>query len=361
MSSPRRLDVIDIIKGIAIIMIVNVHLISGQFFPIGRTYHVIAFFFTAGLLHGITEKWNRQSLASFAKSRLKQLGHPYVLLSLCYILMHMVINIVRKDALVNIVVIGSFFKTITLRGIGTLWFLPVLFLGEIIFYGAKRRNIHSLLIVLLGVLAVFMSSYMNNKDILALLDSIKFTTLSLGDPIKVIISSLIASGFVAFGHLIYKPISQIFQESYFRSFKKLFILIAVCVASFVVDFVLIGYYYGDLHKIDIVNPIIYISCSLAGLTFVTSLALIIKRFSRIITNWMCYLGRNSLIIMTTHTEYYINSIANVIIVSMISMMGLTMPSRVISGFALLLIMLFEIGIIYIVNHSVLKRIFIAKK
>jgi len=52
-----RLSVIDIIKGISIIMIVNVHLISGPYFSIGGTFHVIAFFFTAGLLHGVKEPW----------------------------------------------------------------------------------------------------------------------------------------------------------------------------------------------------------------------------------------------------------------------------------------------------------------
>lgn len=342
-------------------MIVNVHIISGQFFPIGRTYHVITFFFTAGLVHGCTERWKQKSLVSFAKSRLRQLGHPYCILSLCYILMHMAINMIRGDSLINIVIKDSFLKTITFRGIGTLWFFPVLFIGEIVFYAAKRKNIQSSIIVLVGVLVVVITSYLNKYKAFNSLDNIKLSTIALSSPLKIIISSLIASGFIALGHWLYRHVNILFQDSFFASSKKLICLFAVCIISFIVDYSLIGLYYGELHKLDIIDPVVYIVCSLAGLTFVTSLALIIKRTSKLLSSLMIYLGENSLIIMTTHTEYYINSIANLIIVSAISVFGITVSSKIISGIALIIIMLFEVGIVFIVNHSILKKIFIAKK
>ena len=355
-----RIDAIDIIKGISIIMIVNVHLLSGQFFLIGDTYHVIAFFFTAGLVHGCTEKWKRKSLLSFVRGRLKQLGHPYLMLSLCYIIMHLVINVVRGDTLINIVIKDSFLKTVSLRGIGTLWFLPVLFFGEIVFFAAKRRNIHSGIIALFGGMLVFFTSLLNYLGLFERLNSIRLSTLSLSIPIIIVLSSLIASGFIALGHFSLKYLINLFQDQYFSSRKRITWLFAVCLISFIIDYSLIKHYSGDLHKLDIINPIVYIICSIAGLAFVTSLALIIKRTSKLLGNMFIYLGKNSLIIMTTHTEYYINTIANVIILSMVSMMGFTIPSRILSGTALLLIMLFEVGIVYIVNHTRLKRVFISK-
>lgn len=355
-----RVDVIDIIKGISIIMIVNVHLLSGQFFPIGCTYHVIAFFFTAGLVNGMTEKWKQKTLRSFAKRRIKQLGHPYLFLSLCYILMHMALNILRGNSFINYVITDSFLKTISFRGIGTLWFLPVLFLGEFVFWGAKRKNLHSLFLVFIGVGMIFLTSYLNNLGLLDSMDSLRFSAVSLGTPIRIVLTSVIASSIIALGDLIYRFIPLIFQDSYFESKKRFVCLVFFCVISFIIDYLLIGLYQGDLHKLDINNPVVYIICSVAGLSFVTSLSLIIKRISGSLTRLLKYLGRNSLIIMTTHAEYYINSIANIIIVSLISLFGITMPTRIVSGIALLVILLFEIGIVYIVNHSFIRRVFFAK-
>ena len=81
-----RSEIIDIIKGISIIMIVNVHLLSGQFFLIGSTYHVIAFFFVAGLVHGMKHQWDSKSITTFSKEKVRRLGYPYMTLSFCFII-----------------------------------------------------------------------------------------------------------------------------------------------------------------------------------------------------------------------------------------------------------------------------------
>ena len=96
-----RSPVIDTIKAISIIMIVNVHLLSGQFFLIGETYHVIAFFFTAGIVLGINRKWERISTKDYLKNRSKKLLYPYFCLSLCYILSRIILDLLtfmlRRD------------------------------------------------------------------------------------------------------------------------------------------------------------------------------------------------------------------------------------------------------------------------
>ena len=145
-----RLDVVDIIKGISIIMIVNVHLISGLFFPCGGTFLVIAFFLTAGIVSGLKESWNEMSIGEFFMSRLVRLMYPYLTLSVCYICFHICLNIIRGDNLINGVIVDSTLKTVTLQGVGTLWFLPVLFLGEIIFFTAKRCKVPDSIIGLGG-------------------------------------------------------------------------------------------------------------------------------------------------------------------------------------------------------------------
>lgn len=344
-------------------MIVNVHLLSGQFFPIGSTYHVIAFFFTAGLVHGFTEKCKNKSIITFAKDRSRKLGHPFLVLSACYILMHMTINFIRGEVILNDVIIVSLLETVTLKGIGTLWFLPVLYLGEIIFFSLKKKNVSDWLVISIGVLAIFISSYLNKKFMFGSQSQgdISVYTVFIRTPITLILSSLIASAIIDLGYLLYFRFSWIFNVDNYKTKENLYYLLIVCISSFAIDFLLVEYYRGDLHKLDIGNPYVYIICSLTGLVFVSTLSLIISCISRPVAKFMRYLGKNSLIIMTTHSEYYINSIAFLSISFLISTLDVSITSKAISGFSVLLIMIIEIGVIRIVNHSFLRYIYSTKQ
>ena len=352
---------VDIIKGIAIIMIVNVHLIGGPFFLIGNTYHVIAFFFVSGIVHGLRETWNRYSFSVFLRRKAVRLLYPYLTLSICYILFHTVLCFIRAESS-NVVIVDSLIKTITLKGIGTLWFLPVLFLGELFFFFVKRTKMNDWCICLLGLLAIVLSSYFNAEGYCGLKwygDSSLYGLL-INNPLTLFLSGCISMFFIEMGFIVHKFLPDIILNG-IKSRKQAIWVSLLCCISFVVDYLTIDLYAGDLHKLNIGNPIFYCISSFTGISFVLTISLLIDRFSRLLRRFFMFIGEKSLIIMTTHTEYYINSIAFLLVSNLFITFGLSHSDKIISGFSLFLIILIELVVIYIVEHTPLKYLYLFPK
>ena len=357
-----RLDVVDIIKGISIIMIVNVHLISGQFFSIGGTFHVIAFFFTAGIIHGFKESWNELSIRTFFFRKLTRLMYPYIALSSCYICFHAVLNVIRGDVLINDGIIDPLIKTVTLQGVGTLWFLPSLFLGEMMFFIAKKKEIHDVIIFLCGGAFVFLSSYLNAEGICGIqwYNNKSLYGILINAPLSLFCAGTITVLFIELGYTIFKAFPHFILES-INSKKRIFLTGLVCISCYMIDYILLDYYVGDIHKLNIGNPCVYLVCSVSGILFVYTLSIIIKRYSKYLRLWLLFFGINSLIIMTTHTEYYINSVSHLVVTNVFSLFDVSLGSTAISGLSLFLIMLIEIGIVYFVNNTPLRFLYVIPK
>ena len=354
-----RSSIIDIIKGISIIMIVNVHLLSGNCFAIGCTFHVIAFFFTAGLVHAMKSKWNSISFRSFTSAQLKRLGYPFLTLHVCYLVVHIAVNLFRGESLLNETIITVTLKAMSLQGVGTLWFLPVLFFGECFFFFFKRRKINDIVPLILGVLSVFVSSYLNSKGFKQLQDycGFNFLFIVVKNIIVLSLSSIVASSIIALGSHLLMKYPSLFAEKKHISNRLFFIVCIICIISLIVNYTLIRAYRGDLHKLDIGNPFIYIICSMAGLSFVTSLAYIINNRIKALSRLLIYYGRNSLIVMTTHTEYHLNTIVHIFVTTGLIRIGLSLGSECISCLSLILIMILEVGVIFLVKCSWLQYLY----
>lgn len=136
----QRLHFIDALKGLSILCICLLHFEEG-IFPqwlnvwIG-SFMITAFYITSGWVYGLKpQSWNHKNTF---KKRLRQLGIPYLAFSIIFIIAdvifivlgHYDIHILERDL----------YKTIVLRGIGTLWFLPALAFGETIFCYIMSRN-----------------------------------------------------------------------------------------------------------------------------------------------------------------------------------------------------------------------------
>lgn len=352
---------VDLIKGIAIIMIVNVHLIGGPFFLIGDTYHVIAFFFVSGIVHGLRETWNTYSLSDFIRRKAVRLLYPYLTLSLCYVLFHAVLCFIRAGSSSDVIV-GSLINTVTFKGIGTLWFLPVLFLGEFFFFSLKKTKINDWCISLLGLLAIVFSSYLNAKGYCGLKwygDSSLYGLL-VNTPLTLFLSGCISAFFIEIGFVVHKYLPDIILNG-IRNKTQAIWASFLCIISLVVDYLTIDLYAGDLHKLNIGNPVFYCISSFTGLSFVFTISLLIDRFSRQLRRFLKFIGEKSLIIMTTHTEYYINTIAFLLVSNVFISLGLSHSNKIVSGFSLLIIILIEFLVISVVEHTPLKYLYLFPK
>ncbi len=129
---------IDIVKGLAIWCIVLLHYEQG-IFPrevnlfIG-SFMITAFYVTAGWVTAM--KPGQTSFKELLAKRWRQLAIPYlwwtgIILAFDFLLY--LCGVYSPEFLAR-----EAYKSITLRGIGTLWFLPALFGGELIWYGLRR-------------------------------------------------------------------------------------------------------------------------------------------------------------------------------------------------------------------------------
>ena len=131
---------LDIVKGISILCITLEHYVK-DFFPqefnifLG-SFMITAFYVTSGWISAMHP--SRRSIKELVKKRWKQLGIPYLWWTFIILIFDLILfGFGYYDVLY---IFKEIYKTVTLRGIGTLWFLPALFGGEIIWYWLKNQN-----------------------------------------------------------------------------------------------------------------------------------------------------------------------------------------------------------------------------
>ena len=160
----KRLDYIDILKGFAILCITFLHFEAGVLPSwlnvwIG-TFMISAFYFASGWMWGLKD--GTITVKELVQKRWRSLGVPYLWFTGLILVFDVILwGCGYYD---GYFVAREVYKTITLRGIGTLWFLPSLFFGEVIFMwlrNTKRSLILSKGWLLIGVAALFTFLYLS--------------------------------------------------------------------------------------------------------------------------------------------------------------------------------------------------------
>lgn len=137
----ERNHVIDILRGIAIFLVVFGHVTH---VPFMRQYiwgfHIPLFFFISGLLF---QKEKFENFTVFLKSRLKSLVIPYVIFYLVTLVYWILIERHSRGADVPIYsqLLGLVYGTYDMRYMmfnGALWFLPCLFSMEILYWFVSK-------------------------------------------------------------------------------------------------------------------------------------------------------------------------------------------------------------------------------
>lgn len=223
--SLKRERYIDIVKGLSILCITFLHYEEGVLPPsvnvfIG-SFMVTAFYVTSGWVSVIHP--SSLPFKELVRKRWKQLGIPYLWwtgIILCFDLL-----LLGLDYYDFRYVSREVYKTITLRGIGTLWFLPALFGGELIWHGLKKRPVGLILLALALTLCyqyVYGQIFGGKTETLYRIIDAPFRTLS---------NVLNAWVGIAFGYGTYRIFSQAIRAA---SKLRLVILgVTFCIFAFV--------------------------------------------------------------------------------------------------------------------------------
>lgn len=272
----NRIDWIDAAKGILIILVVAGHChINPICDTVISSFHMAGFF----ILSGINLRTERTVL-SFVNRRFKCIYIPYLILSfilLSYFFTKSLVGLQENfswiDGIISILVpISGSTKT----SVYALWFLPCLFLSEIILYFCIKLTEKSIF----------------NKSSLYVVFGIIWLTLFRSSPTISIFRILPYSIlFILIGFILKNIFTsgQLFHARYFLIVLSLFL------SSLYLNASLENRTY-DLSSLTIGNPILFITCGITG-------SCIIYSISRFVCNPIFLrIGKNSLLFYGLHYE-----------------------------------------------------------
>ena len=266
----KRLDYVDIAKGICILLVMLGHCTAGTELRVNSffiqwiySFHVMGFFVITGFVMEHIHEHER-SLKRILISNFKGIMIPYYVFQLCYIVLYAVKHNERVDWLHIVHSLHSDYQYAT-------WFLITLFFAKIAYLIIKKVNFLPLFfIALLFCIGMVMPSF-----------ELSFP-FPFGYVYKLFVRLAFAVGLMYIGHTLYR-----FKE-HFRDYR---ILAAALAVSLTINFF---NSHTSAFDMDYGNPVLYVFSIIAGTVFVLCLSTHIK--SRFLT----FYGNNSLIPMGTH-------------------------------------------------------------
>lgn len=321
---------IDALKGLGILCIVFLHysntvMPTWSYIWISR-FMITAFYFTSGWL-SVRISAKEITVKTLFFKRLKTLGIPYLsftLLILCFDLIWLCIGFYDLKYIAKDV-----YKTLVLKGIGTLWFLPALMGGELVVLWLRRLNTKfsvicafSITLICVGLYDYWLAEYRNIDYRYQIIDA----------PIGTIVAILRAWPVIFAGYIISKYIFNKWLHTSNRFEYAIIGILVSIISIFTCD------YFINLSMLKwFVTPII----APFGLLMIFKGLIDLK-----IISFFTYWGRNSLIVMATHY-----SIIQVICMAICErLLGLSFQGWVTVLFFLVTILV-EVPIVYFINHK----------
>ena len=279
-NKKERLTYLDVAKGIGILLVVIGHVyafnrqIVDRFFVIWLySFHMPLFFIISGMLIAYKDE---KDIWKFVKKRIMGILIPYVFFSIFSIIVFAIVNDFSREVFVQNVK-----ATICGVGIDTLWFLPALFFGEVIFFVLRNLLKNKYVICIISAIIYTLGNFMM-KDY-------GLICLFLG-------RICIAVGFIMIGNYTMNLIRKRNMPWYG--------LIVIAILS-----VILSKINGlvDLNNLVFNNHILYLINSLIGTYLILEISKLID------IDEITYWGRNTLIVMATHLNiiYIFNKILGI--------------------------------------------------
>jgi len=292
----KRLTCLDMTRGIAIILVVLGH--SGF---VGNscniwlsTFHLPTFFLLSGVLLQ-RKKEEYRPLPQLLLQKAKGVLIPYLWFSigsLCLDFLQILLGNFTWNTLWEHLI-----QTISFQGYSVLWFLPVLYLAEILLLllqKACRRFLRQEAIRIIFCTTIItvcsVGSYYGYRS-LCNHGIPNFVLLMLRIPVK----ALISSSFICYGYLFGYAFFGIFKRIHkwyaFLSGAILFITNILCVPHVSLM---------DLNFLNLPNPWVYLALGTTGGFGCLLLCMSLPNIPL-----LTFYGQNSLIIMSTHMNFYV--------------------------------------------------------
>lgn len=283
----KRISYLDMVKGIGIILVVFGHstCAPAEVLTWIVSFHMPLFFIVSGMLIYHVREEDR-NMKVCVRKKLKTLMLPYITFSIIYILIKIFFLFVIPSWMTKDQLLQAIYQTVTLYGISVMWFLPALFLGQIVFLGVRklrkyREGATITVAIGLAIVPIYLKPVVEKIEILGL----RYFAY-------VLLRASIAFAFITLGYYAKKYFIKEREKKSIWEFVLgvVLLILLVCMRDVNtrvdMNFVVFGKY-----------PLVFYVNAVIGSM---SIVLICKNMKTIRT--LVYLGANSLVIMATHIE-----------------------------------------------------------
>ena len=278
----KRLDYLDMAKGIGIFLVILGHIeyIQEDTLKWLSSFHMPLFFVVGGILVYLRRDTGRPAFETIG-SRIRGVLTPYLSFSLMLLAMNTITSIRNPETLSGTALARQYLDTFTGYGVHILWFLPAYFIAGAVFalLQGMREWKRNLAIILLALGAYGLSAGLG-------LDQYVTWKCSLGgyigyDLLITMLRGLLALPFLLMGWYLAKiP-------------KGWFTILLIPGSLLALRSPVFDLHYLYMHPVHYLNA--FLCC--AGIISLVK-ALPVNRV-------LCWLGRNSLVIMCTHATFLV--------------------------------------------------------
>ena len=314
MDNKKRIDYFDLARGAGIIFVILGHI---EYIPHGlRTYiisfHMPLFFVISGMLLMINREAERDTKQLITK-KLRTIMRPYCYFSVIDIIVYIIYFLITgRDGGWQTVLMDAI-QSVTLYGMTVLWFLPALFISELLLIILIKRfsKLTPVIVSLIFLAALFLNSILQAQN--QLYGNIAWFAVFYMIALM-ILRALICMFFVGAGYIfayLWDRLPAVSPTAFtpYSSVADLLIGINLLVVLFFLSRINPSV---DLHDCIFGNPFIFFPAAILGslgIIFTCKSTEIIK--NRKLVFPLKYLGKNSLIIMLTHLDLYILYVSEV--------------------------------------------------
>lgn len=302
----ERIKYIDATKGIGMLMIMLGH-ITVYDNPVDTwmsSFKVSLFYIISGFLMSYSGSVKGRNFKNFLSKLLNSLALPYLMFSIIGIIFKTACVLLKHQPMTEVFSVfwEYLMDCIFLKGINSMWFIPSLFIGEIVFFWIVRSpKVIKIIYGIFGVFAItltnMLTGFIENTITAVSLSWIKEDVIRL---INATGKSLCAAWFIGAGYIIYIFYKKIKGKNIKLALGSILSLINIVLSQINLDV--------DINSLkEGTHTYLFYICGIIG----TLGAIMILDYlsSYINMDLINYLGKNSLIIMCTHTVLGMRSVA----------------------------------------------------
>ncbi len=295
MEKSGRLAYMDMVKGIAIILVVVGHstVASDGVLTWLTSFHMPLFFILSGILFYLKHS-HTEDFKDYAIKRFRGMMIPYFIFSVIYIGVFYYYLMRFPEVMTREFIDDSYLQALSLYGISVLWFLPTIFFGELAFYGLMKLLPRWAVVLIVSGLAFLPPIAKGGLDVI-LPDSVTGASLFGRYFLLGVLRIPQAVAFLGIGYGV-RYLCDVFarRRGPIRPSVEVFLGIGLMILHAAAAF---GNERVDIHFIIQGDPILF---HVAACSATFGLLLLCRHVPKI---WLLdVLGVNSLIVMLTHLD-----------------------------------------------------------